>query len=281
MKVQRFLVCSLFAVLLALPAGAQVGNNGDELTGAIGQHDLTAPLGGGGNVLYAPSEADDPAFRAAIAALTGGTVDYFDARAGTPDAATLSTYDCVHTWANFSFDDNVLYGDNLAGYVDGGGSVVLGAFTTFTTGNSMAGQIMDPGYSPVVSPTGTNHFSPSDYAGDGTTSIHDGVTAYDCVFRGFLALQGAGAQDGSYTDGEIAHSYRPDFQVIHSNGSGAAALGCGGQWAELVANACMAAGSASGTPIIEIPTLNAWSLMGLAVILMGVGVLFLRRHPLP
>ena len=89
MKVQKLLVWSIFAALLALPAVAQVGNNGEELSGPIGQHDLSSPRGGGMTILYAPSEDDDMAYRDAIAALTGGTVDYFDSRAGTPDAATL------------------------------------------------------------------------------------------------------------------------------------------------------------------------------------------------
>jgi hypothetical protein len=189
-------------------------------------------------MLYCPSEADDPAFRAAIAAFTGGTVDYYDPRAGTPDVALLESYDCVYTWANFAYLDNVAMGDNMAAAVDTGTVAILGAFVTYTSGNFLGGQIMTDAYCPVWSPTGSNHFVSSNYAGDGTTPIHDGVTMYECTFRDILALQGSGAQDGSYVDGEIAHSYRPDFKVIHSNGTGASALGCTGDWALLVANAC-------------------------------------------
>jgi len=50
-------------------------------------------------ILYAPADADDPAYRAAIAALTGGVVDYFDARAATPTAVQLAAYECVYTMA--------------------------------------------------------------------------------------------------------------------------------------------------------------------------------------
>ncbi|PWB77758.1 MAG: hypothetical protein C3F15_02650 [Holophagae bacterium] len=192
----------------------------------------------GETILYAPSEADDPALRSAIAAYTGGTVDYFDTRAATPDVATLQSYDCVYTWANYAYLDNVGFGNNLAGAVDSGTVVILGAFCTYTSGNSLSGQIMTAAYSPVYSPTGSNHFASSNYAGDGTTPIHNGVTTYECFFRDILTLQGAGLQDGSYQDGEIAHAYRPDFKVIYSNGSGASALGCTGQWALLIANAC-------------------------------------------
>ncbi len=218
---------------------------GQANSGAIGlkppsDNDLTPIPEGGISILYAPSEADDAAYRAAIAAFTGGTVDYFDASAGTPSASMLAGYDCVYTWTNFAYADNVTFGDRLADHVDAGGNVVLGAFTTFTGGNFLSGRVMTSGYSPVNSPSGSNWFFSSNYAGDGVTSIHNGVTGYECTFRDILALQGGGLQDGSYLDGEIAHSYRSDFGVVHSNGAGANQLGCTGDWPLLVANACNA-----------------------------------------
>jgi len=192
------------------------------------------------SIAYAPTEEDDPTYRAAIAAITGGIVDYVDPRTASPSLATLQGYDCVYTWANSGYADSVGFGDALADYVDGGGSVVLGVFTTYTTGNSLGGRIMTAGYSPVTSPTGTNHGTSSSYAGDGTTFLHDSVMAYECQYRDYLALQGTGVQDGSYADGEIAHAYRPDFKVVYSNGSGDVVLGCTGDWARLIANACAA-----------------------------------------
>jgi hypothetical protein len=203
---------------------------------------------GGPSLLYAPSEGDDPAYRAAIAAITGGTVDYFDASAGTPTTALLANYGCVNTWANFAYADPTTYGNNLATYVDGGGRAILGVFCTFTQGNALGGAIMTPAYSPVVSPTGGNHFSNASYAGNGTTCIHTNVTTYDCFFRDILALQGTGIQDGSYTDNEIAQAFRAGGgAVIYNNGSGAAQLqGLGGcltaDWAHLVGNSCLCTG---------------------------------------
>src|SRR5262249_55880751 len=82
------------------------------------------------SMLYAPSEGDDPAFRAAISALIGGPVDYFDARSGTPTVSQLSAYDCVHTWANSSYANSTTFGNNLAAYVDAGGRAILGVFDT-------------------------------------------------------------------------------------------------------------------------------------------------------
>jgi len=246
-------ICRILVALVASAslAGAAERNTGRAAPLSKSPNVLTPKAKmkvGGPSLLYAPSEADDPAYRAAIAAITGGTVDYFDATSGTPDVATLSNYDCAYTWANQAYADNVTYGNNLATYVDGGGRVILGVFTTFTTGNFLSGAIMTPAYSPVVSPTGTNHFNNAAYSGNGTTCIHTNVTSYDCFFRDVLALQGTGIQDGSYVDNEIAQAYRAGGgAVIYSNGAGAAALqGLGGcltpDWARLVGNACLCTG---------------------------------------
>jgi hypothetical protein len=236
-------------ILVALAASASLAGAADRNAGGAAplpksKNVLTAKSKmkvGAPSLLYAPSEADDPAYRAAIAAITGGTVDYFDATAGTPDVALLSNYDCAYTWTNFDYADNVTFGNNLATYVDGGGRTILGVFTTFTSGNFLAGAIMTPAYNPVVSPTGTNHFSDSAYAGDGTTCMHTNVPSYNCFFRDVLTLQGTGIQDGSYVDSEIAHAYRAGGgAVIYSNGSGAVQLGCPtADWAHLVGNACL------------------------------------------
>jgi hypothetical protein len=205
-------------------------------------------------ILYAPSQDDDPAYRAAIGAAAGAIVDYFDARAATPTAELLNTYGCVYTWTNAACSDPVLFGDRLADYVDQGGHVVLGEFCTYTTGNPLGGRIMTAAYSPVTSPNGTNHFVVDAYAGDGTTCIHRGVTAYASYSRDVLVLQGAGVADGHYKDGEIAHAYRPDRKVIYSNGCGDAtnaAFGASGDWPILIANGCACAE--------EVPTLpNTW-----------------------
>ena len=77
------------------------------------------------SMLYAPSEDDDPVFRAAVSALIGGPVDYFDARIATPTVEQLQAYDCVHTWADSSYADSTTFGNNLASYVDAGGRAIL------------------------------------------------------------------------------------------------------------------------------------------------------------
>ena len=238
------------AVVNKTPVGASLGsqltNTGEWREIIFTGHVLSATTGAGA-ILYAPSEEDDPGYRAAISAAAGGAVvDYFDARVGTPTVDLMQAYDCVYTWVNSAYLDNVLFGDNLAAYVDAGGSVVLGVFCTFTNGNSLSGLIMTPDYCPVVAPGGANLFTLGNYAGDGVTCLYDNVVALSCTFRDELVLQGSGIQDGSYTeDGEICHAYRPDGRVVYSNGSGASVLGCVGEWATAVANACTCLGSTS------------------------------------
>jgi hypothetical protein len=195
-------------------------------------------------ILYAPTTSDDPGLRAAIAAITGGTVDYFDARIATPSAAMLSGYGCVFTWVSNDYADHVLMGDRLADFVDAGGRVVLGAFCTYTVNYSLGGRIMTSGYCPVTSPSGTNHLSASAYVGDGTSSIHAGVLAYSATFRDILVTQGAGIVDGHFGDGEIAQAYRPDGRVVYCNGAGPASST--GDWAQIVANAAMGSPASPG-----------------------------------
>jgi hypothetical protein len=191
-------------------------------------------------ILMAAADDDDPIYRGQIAAVSGGVVDFFDASVTTPTAAFLHTYDCIYTWANNAFADRVTMGDRLADRVDEGGRVILGAFCTYTLGNSLGGRIMTPNYCPVTSPAGNNHFTNSSYAGDGTTLFTGGVAAAACVCRDRLIGQGAGTVCGHYADGEIMVAYRPDGRVTYFNGGGSDNLAGTGDWGRLIANGCNA-----------------------------------------
>jgi hypothetical protein len=237
-------------------SGPEMTNKGELKSWESTGHILTPGAADGGltTILYAPSEADDPAYRAAISAAAGGaTVDYFDTRIATPSVATLTQYDAVYTWANFAYLDNVGFGNNLAAYNDAGGTVILGVFCTYTSGNFLSGTIMTSAYCPVDSPFGTNHFSDSNYIGDGTTCIYNGVTSLACTYRDFLVTQGTGVVDGHYADNEICHAFRKTSgpgqgDVIYSNGGGASVLGCSGQWGTAVGNGsvCSVSGPSLG-----------------------------------
>jgi hypothetical protein len=208
-------------------------------------------LGAGMAMLYAPSEADDPTFRANIAAAMGGTVDYFDASGATPTVDMLMDYDCVMVWANFAFADPEGYGDNLAEFVDLGGTVIMGAFTVYTSGNSLGGAVVTPAYCPVVG--GSNNFFFDTYAGDGTSCITDNAAGAGATYRDILSTQGAGVVNGTFNDGEVFVAYNePDFTplVIYVNGSGGSPID--GNNAGMVAAVADACACTSGpVPVVE------------------------------
>lgn len=230
----------LLAIALAGFAGqaSAASNLGASATPVFDGHVIT-PDAGGPRILYGPSESDDAAYRAQMAAQVGGTCDYYDARFGTPSVDFLNGYDCVMVWANYAFFDNVAYGNNLADFVDAGGSVVLGAFAAYTSGNFLSGRIMTDTsrYCPVTG--GFNHFSMSFW--DGTCADqcpHAGITSYGSTYRDFLTLV-SGTVCGRYQDGEIANAINTALDVVYANGAGGYPLFPSGQDAARAANACV------------------------------------------
>ncbi len=200
-------------------------------------HVLTAGRTGG--LLYAPSEDDNPDFRAAVSACSGATVDYFDPRVDTPSLELLSTYDCVFTWGNYSYLDYEQFGENLVDYVDAGGRVILGqwAYDGFSgnTPSLPTARILEPDYCPV---TVVSSYATGAYAGDGTTCLHDDVTYYEAFYLDLCQLQGDGIQDGTFDNGWLAVAYRPDFRVVYSPGN-TGGMYSTGDWALIVCNACL------------------------------------------
>lgn len=224
------------AIMTCATSGEAAGNIGGA-EAADDAHSISALFGPPGvpRILYAPSNADDAALRGGLAAASGGIVDYFNAGADTPTLGLLDTYDVVIVWVNFSFADATLFGDRLATFVDRGGRVILGAFCTYTSGNSLAGRIMEPAYSPVVSPMGTNLFLDGTFASGGKTCAHNCVETYTAQFRDELITQGLGEVDSRYDDFEIGVAYRLDRRVWYFNGfSDTATLS--GDWPQMVAN---------------------------------------------
>jgi cysteine-rich repeat protein len=192
------------------------------------------------NILFAIADTDDPAYRASVAAITGGAVNFYDAVSATPSVGEMQAYDCVFTHSDYQYLDATTMGNNLASYVDWGGTTVIGVFS-LSSGWPLLGAIMGSGYCPVYSPSGGYSTTYYNYAGDGASMIHYAVSSYGSSFQNDVAVWGSGVADGHYTNGVIAHAYRsPDYKVVFSNGYSNASTGWApaGDWARLIANSC-------------------------------------------
>jgi hypothetical protein len=79
-------------------------------------------------------------------------VDRISAYDNTPTLGQLSGYDAVLVYSDYGFQNNVATGDVLADYVDGGGRVVVGALSFWTSDMSlgMGGRLATGGYLPFT-----------------------------------------------------------------------------------------------------------------------------------
>ncbi|UCF33022.1 MAG: hypothetical protein JSV78_11890 [Phycisphaerales bacterium] len=187
-----------------------------------------------GGILYAPTEDDNPTFRAQVSALTGKPCDYFDAREGTPDAELLAMYDCVFTWVNYAYADRWAFSDALVAFADGGGNVILGqwAFGGFGVG-AIPPTIIEPDYCPVY----VSSWSSGSYSGDGTGCPTAQVESWYSPYRDNASLRTGALYDGTYTDGVPLFAFYPGVRVTYIPGA-LPDFGSSGDLARMVVNAC-------------------------------------------
>jgi hypothetical protein len=102
-----------------------------------------------GNALD-PGDVDVPSLAPAILAVPGvGAVDSFDSSKGTPDPATLATYDLVVGTGDDVYKDPAAWGNELADYLDAGGAEIQFAYDNWEdTGASPTGRFASGGYAP-------------------------------------------------------------------------------------------------------------------------------------
>lgn len=200
---------------------------------------MFAPKADAAGVLCAPTNPDNPSFRAALHALLAVPVDYFDARTGTPTLSQLLQYDCVTTWVSYPYGDPVAMGDRLADYVDLGGQVILGA-CCYPHGqtNYLRGRIMTAAYCPAIIGSGGG-----DYNHDGTDCVHWGVSSYT-TYEAVLALQPGAQSDGTVGSlGRSGVAWRGDRLVYYSCATG---VDYSGGWLQLTVNMVVCGGPSTG-----------------------------------
>eukprot|EP00542_Grammatophora_oceanica_P009395 CAMPEP_0194027164 /NCGR_PEP_ID=MMETSP0009_2-20130614/1365_1 /TAXON_ID=210454 /ORGANISM="Grammatophora oceanica, Strain CCMP 410" /LENGTH=321 /DNA_ID=CAMNT_0038666129 /DNA_START=82 /DNA_END=1047 /DNA_ORIENTATION=+ len=181
--------------------------------------------------LSSMEDGDSKEYRLGVAEITGGHVRYHGANEheGTiPPLDFLRRFDCVmvHSWgANGRFENSTLMGDNLADFVDDGGTVVLSTHSTGVT--SLKGRIITEQYSPVGGSVRWEHERDMHhekviYNGDGASILWKGIGTgfHPTHFRDTeIHIHGDGISDGTFADSVIATAYRPDFRVVYLNGA--------------------------------------------------------------
>ena len=193
-------------------------------------------------ILYAPTEKDNPRMRAEVEAITASSMDYFDARRGTPPLWYLAQFDMVVTWVAHPYDNAEAMGDVLANYVEQGGRVVLGLWSAPGGNNQLflEGRLMEE-YCPVT--IGGLDWGGTTYADDGVDCIHEDVSFYSPrIWDQIDEIEPDAWSDGTYVNqaGEQYPSvaYRHDRKVFYISGFDGGANGAG-DWAELLAGTCM------------------------------------------
>jgi hypothetical protein len=192
---------------------------------------LWEPVG----ILYAPSNPDNAAFRAAVTALSGSPCDYYDARVATPSLDMLMEYKCVMTWCNYAYADKDAMGDVLADYADAGGRVILGQWCLHTTqGNWLDGRIMAAEYLPI---TGTSYITGGTfYMGDGVGYEYHYVDTLYATYCDQVSLAaGPFWGSGTWATGTLVAAWRVDRAVIYSAGNTGLSYSTG-DWAQFTVN---------------------------------------------
>jgi hypothetical protein len=94
----------------------------------------------------------DPDLATALTAHSGvATVDTFNSHAGTPSPESLATYDLVADTGDTTYNDQALWGNRLADYLDAGGVLIQFAYDNWDS--SLAhptGRFESGGYPPFI-----------------------------------------------------------------------------------------------------------------------------------
>jgi hypothetical protein len=178
-------------------------------------------------------------------------VDTFDARTTVPNAALLSQYAAVLTWADVPYGNSTALGNALADYVDLGGAVVQGAYRPYPApGGRLDGRWSSGGYLPFSEATATSAVGlslvqnvPGHFVFNGVPSFTGGAGSYH---HSPIALASATSVIGSWSDGQpmIGAGSNPARRVVGLN------LAPASSDARLVANTVLFAAN-------HFPTVNA------------------------
>jgi hypothetical protein len=146
------------------------------------------------------------------------SVDFEDWRYSTPSVSHLSDYGSVFCWTNYAPSDPTGLGNNLADYIDGGGTVVLNV-AAFAQSFGIFGRVMtDENYSPITHNCSWNFSSQSlgDY--DDTHEFMDGVSTISGVYFWLYGqLESPATWVADLTNGYILVAVNADYNCAGTN----------------------------------------------------------------
>jgi len=130
----------------------------------------------------------DPGKTTGVETYIGGdpfydSVDFVNCHSYTPTVAEMEEYGCVFTWSNEKYSNPTLMGDNLADYMDGGGSVLSCAFAHFNLdyyGGLSGRYANDENYCPLT--LGGHDFSTTSLGTYDPHHIMDGVESISDIY---------------------------------------------------------------------------------------------------
>jgi hypothetical protein len=165
-----------------------------------------------------------------------GSVDYYDARTGTPTLAQLQAYDVVVTWSNYTYSSAAGMGNVLASYVDAGGRVINLMFALDPSWG-LQGTFISGGYSAMTG-TGTNYSTGCLGNFDPTHPIMEGITDVCDYYRlASPVLTSGSTQIAEWSDGSIFVAVKDDKSVVSIGGYVGDSYQWTGQMPDLLHNA--------------------------------------------
>jgi len=176
------------------------------------------PKSSGASVLYLNALSnEDSDFKTALQGLPNiDSYQEVDANSVTPNVDYLLDFDIVIVASNYTFLNPTLLGNNLADYVDAGGSVCLLQATLATGGNwAIGGNIATEFYSPltVASYSGGTALCNNFLEHPLTTSL----ATISTTLWSYTSIQGNGVSLGNYDVGCPFAAYNPDKPIVAIN----------------------------------------------------------------
>ncbi len=178
----------------------------------------TSPKSSGASILYVNTLlGEDTDFKTALQGLPNvDSYEEVDANSITPNVDYMLNYDVVIVASNYEFSNTTLLGNNLADYVDAGGSVCLLQATLATGGDwAIGGNMASEFYSPLT--VASFSFSAAICNNFNEHPLTTSLASISTSLWSSTSIQGNGVSLGNYDTGYPFAAYNPDKPIVAIN----------------------------------------------------------------